>query len=205
EGSCLNLHYLRSAENILGKVVPEYAHLSDCLRLIDVPSANDGEVLRVLMNADLDEALGLLAEPGEATEEVGRPTKSTETAKDDYWRWRMVMVERIAQRLDKDRFGIKKLYIFGSTKNATAGPGSDIDLIVHFGGTDEQRQQLKLWFEGWSKALAEINYMRTGYQSDGLLDVHIVTDEDIEKKTSYASKIGAVTDPARELTIGPQK
>ena len=49
-----------------------------------------------------------------------------------------------------------------------------------------------------------MNYIRTGYKSDGLLDVHIVTDEDIAKKTSYAVKIGAVTDAARELPLGKQ-
>ena len=28
------------------------------------------------------------------------------------------------------------------------------------------------------------------------------TDEDIEKRTSFASKIGAITDPAKQLKIG---
>jgi len=32
-----------------------------------------------------------------------------------------------------------------------------------------------------------------------LLDVHLVTDEDIAVRTSYAVKIGAVTDPACSL------
>ena len=37
---------------------------------------------------------------------------------------------------------------------------------------------------------------------DGLLDVHFVTDGDIERQTSYAVKIGAVTDAARPLPLG---
>jgi hypothetical protein len=37
-----------------------------------------------------------------------------------------------------------------------------------------------------------------------LLDVHIVTDEDIAQHNSYAAKIGAVTDPARELPMKHQ-
>jgi predicted nucleotidyltransferase len=201
----LNLDFLRTSDSVLARVLPEFSQLEDCLRLIDVPSLSDGKVLRVLMNADLDEAVGLLALPGEATESVGQSETANEASRDDYWRWRMVMVEALAQRLDRKRFGVKKLYVIGSTKNATAGPGSDIDLLVHFGGTEQQRQQLRLWLEGWSKALAEINYIRTGYQSEGLIDAHIVTDEDIEKKTSYAAKIGAITDPARELTVGQRK
>ena len=56
--------------------------------------------------------------------------------------------------------------------------------------------------EGWSLALSEINYLRTGYATRGLLDVHIITDEDIARKTSYAVKIGALTDAARPLALG---
>jgi len=93
------------------------------------------------------------------------------------------------------------MWVFGSTKNATAGPGSDVDLLLHFAGTEEEREDLLLWLEGWSLSLAEINYLRTGYSSSGLLDVHLVTDKDIEEKTSYASKIGAVTDAARPLRL----
>lgn len=58
-----------------------------------------------------------------------------------------------------------------------------------------------LWLEGWSKCLDEINFHKTGYRSGGLLDAHIVTDEDIANKTSYAIKIGAVTDAARPLRL----
>jgi len=93
------------------------------------------------------------------------------------------------------------MYVFGSTKNATAGPGSDIDMIVHFRGTDEERRDLANWLEGWSMCLAEVNYLRTGYRSHGLLDVHIVTDADIAERNSFAIKIGAITDAARELPL----
>jgi hypothetical protein len=34
------------------------------------------------------------------------------------------------------------------------------------------------------------------------LDVHIVTDEDIKNRDSFAIKIGAVTDAARPLPMG---
>jgi hypothetical protein len=122
---------------------------------------------------------------------------------DIHWRWRLSMAERLALELDSQRFAIKGVYLFGSTKNGTAGPASDIDLIVHSNSSDEQRASLERWLEGWSLCLAEMNYQRTGYQSDGLLDVHFVTDDDIAKKTSYASRIGAVTDPARPLPLGP--
>ena len=54
--------FLRSP-NALASLAPEFAGLSDVLRVIDVPGATGGRVLRVLMNGDLDEAVGLLGAP----------------------------------------------------------------------------------------------------------------------------------------------
>ena len=36
--------------------------------------------------------------------------------------------------------------------------------------------------------MSQINYLKTGYSQRGLLDVHYVTDLDIEKKDPYAAK-----------------
>jgi len=52
---------------------------------------------------------------------------------DDHWRWRQHMAEEIAALMDAERFGVKAVYLIGSTKNVNAGPQSDIDLIIHFG------------------------------------------------------------------------
>ncbi len=196
-----NERFLLGSRNILSEIIPEYAHLSDTIRLIDVPQSREGSVLKVLMNADLDEAVGILSPPGTEPEITAGTVDVSGKPADTYWRWRMLMVERIAADLDPDRFGVEGFYIFGSTKNATAGPGSDIDLLVHFRGSEEQRRQLSGWLEGWSLCLDQMNYMRTGYRTGGLLDVHIITDEDIEKKTSFAAKIGAVTDAARPILL----
>ncbi|MBD3337446.1 MAG: pyruvate, phosphate dikinase, partial [Candidatus Eisenbacteria bacterium] len=201
DGTHFNERFLRSAPNLLPKMLPDLARLEETVRVIDVPATTEGQVLRVLMNADLEEALGILASPGGESApplRAGSPAAQERVA---YWRWRMQMAERIAEEIDAERFGVVALYVFGSTKNAAAGPGSDIDLLVHFRGTEEQRRDLECWFEGWSLCLDEMNFLRTGYRTDGLLDVHIVTDEDIENRTSYAVKIGAVTDPAKELPL----
>ena len=172
------------------------------MRVIDVPRTAEGQVLFVLMNAELDEAVAVLGAPTEHVERGDAPSQVVAAPDEQDWRWRARMAESVAARLDAERFGVKALYVFGSTKNATAGPASDIDLLVHFVGTDEQRRDLEQWLEGWSLSLSEINYLRTGYRTEKLLDVHLVTDEDIARRTSYAAKIGAVTDAARELPLG---
>jgi hypothetical protein len=91
--------------------------------------------------------------------------------------------------------------VFGSVKNATAGPSSDVDLLLHFRGSPEQRRDLEHWLQGWSLCLSETNYLRTGYRTEGLLDAHIITDEDIARQTPFAAKINAVTDAARPLAM----
>jgi predicted nucleotidyltransferase len=202
EAVLFNEPFLRGSPNLLGRLLPDYTRLSEVVRVIDVPQASGGMIVRVLLNAELDEALAVLSQPTAVRETAeARERVAIEPRPEEHWRWRMRMAEQIAARIDEKRFGVKGVYVFGSTKNATAGPGSDLDVIVHFGGTDEQRSQLELWLEGWSLALAEMNYLRTGYRSDRLLDVHFVTDEDLERQTSYAAKIGAVTDAARPLRL----
>ncbi|MBM3307405.1 MAG: PEP/pyruvate-binding domain-containing protein [Candidatus Eisenbacteria bacterium] len=201
EGIAFNESFLLGAKNILADVVPEHADVADTVRLIDVPQATDGRILRVLMNAELNEALGFLAAPGGEAGDQASPAAGAERPADQSWAWRLRMAEQIASLLDGERFGVVAMYVFGSTKNASAGLKSDIDLLAHFRGTDLQRADLTAWLEGWSLCLDEMNYLRTGYRTGGLLDVHVVTDEDITNKTSYAARIGAVTDPARPLTL----
>ena len=202
-GVAFNERFLNSSKNMLGNIVPEYAHLADVIRVIDIPGCEQGHVLRILMNADLGKAIGYLAPPSVTSDEehAAAAQRPVEPRSEDYWRWRLRMAEQLARCVKRERFGVRALYLFGSTANATAGPGSDIDLLVHVQGSPEQLRDLTVWLEGWSLSLAEQNYLRTGYKTDGLLDVHLVTDADIAARTSYAVKIGAVTDPAWPLAL----
>ncbi len=201
EGIRFNELFLKRSPNILPDILPEFAHLSGVVHVVDVPRSADGLILRILMNADLQEAVALLASPGVAEPTLAPRGAPAGRQSEEHWRWRLRLAQKIASELDGERFGVKGFYLFGSTKNGTAGPGSDIDVIVHVGGTPEQRTCLEQWLEGWSLCLAEMNYLRTGYRADRLLDVHYVTDEDIAARRSYASKIGAVTDAARPLPM----
>ncbi|MGA2587739.1 MAG: PEP/pyruvate-binding domain-containing protein [Candidatus Aminicenantales bacterium] len=193
--------FFKESNNILAELLPECGFLADAVRVIDVPKSTDGLVLRVLMNADQDEAAGILVNPSLGPQILPVTKEHEGKRSENHWAWRLQMAEHIASRLDPLRFGVKAFYVFGSAKNATAGPQSDIDILIHFQGTKKQRQELMLWLEGWSMALDEMNYHRTGRRSGGLLDVHLVTDEDIANKESYAMKIGAVTDAARPLQM----
>ncbi len=198
-----NETFFRKAPNILNELAPGFEDLSDIIHLIDVPGCANGRILTLLMNGELNKAVAVLVEPAEtAGGFIDYTDQAQATSSDDFWRWRFHMAEKIAAHIDAGKYGVKKVYVFGSTKNATAGPGSDIDLLIHFVGNDAQRKELQLWLDGWSLTLAEMNFLKTGYTSKGLLDVHFVTDEDIRNRSSFAVKIGAVTDAAKELLLG---
>lgn len=202
KGIKFNERFLSICNNILNDMLPEFDHLSDVVKVIDVPRCTNGDILKILVNAELDEALAIIKSPSGEIEKDNVKIKYTESAPSDDWRWRYNMAEKIAAVLDPQRFGIKNMYVFGSVKNATAGPGSDIDLLVHLDEKTGDRDELDKWFEGWNLALSEINFLRSGYRTSELLDVHYITDEDIKKKTSYAVKINAVTDAAKILPLG---
>jgi predicted nucleotidyltransferase len=119
---------------------------------------------------------------------------------DEHWKWRYHVAEKIAGIMDMERFGVEAIYLIGSTKSGKAGPGSDIDLMVHFRGDEVQERTLKAWMEGWGYGLAELNFIKTGYRVTGsIIDFHVITDEDIHNKNSYAAMIGAVDNSARLL------
>jgi len=210
QGIIFNDTFLRRSPSLLTQLLPEYADLEDVIRVIDVAAVSQGRALHIAMNADLEQAIGYLSPYSQRTHiPVNQPvftppTSSSSAAKpvdDTFWRWRYYMAERIAEHLDFGRYGVKGVYLIGSTNNGTAGPGSDIDLLIHIQGSPQQRQELDQWLKGWSQSLAESNYLKTGYRSEGLLDIHYITDQDIEDKTSFAIKIGAITDPAYPLKI----
>ena len=194
--------FFRNAHNMLTELLPDAAHLADTVRVIDVGRETGGNVLRILMNADVDEAVGLFSTPsGQRVPEAPRQRAVIEPSGGDHWRWRTRMAECIAASVDVERFGVRAMYLIGSTKNRTAAPSSDLDLIVHVPDDENRRPAIAAWLDGWSRALAEMNYLRTGYRCEGLLDVHFVTDADIADQTSFAVKIGAPTDAARPLPL----
>ena len=194
-----NYSFFNCAENYLHKMLPEFKELSDVVKVIDIQAETGGNILNIVMNSELEEALAYIKQPEDRMSGTSYLYNNSDAIDDNHWYWRMEISEYIASQLNSEQFGVKNLYIFGSVKNASSGPSSDIDLIVHFDGTEEQKEKLKIWFNAWSMCLDHINYLKTGYRSGGLLDIHYITDEDIKNKTSYAVKINAVTDAAKRL------
>jgi len=201
DGVVFDERFLLGAGNIFAELAPKYAELADTIRVIDVAAETEGRALKILLNADLDLAMACFSEPGVVSPMTTNAAQPAQAQPMQYWLWRKEMAERLARDVDHVGLGVKKIYLIGSVKNAIAGPASDIDLLVHINSDEKQQQCLLTWLDGWSHCLSEVNFLKTGYRTDGLLDVHLVTDEDIAKRSSYAVKIGAVTDAAYELPL----
>jgi predicted nucleotidyltransferase len=202
-GIKFNNYFFSRTINSLEKIIPAYSYLSDVIKVINVPENYYGKNLIVLMNADLEKAVAYIDYSLSPDIDLDAEIREKEPEQIDGqgWKWRHYMAEKISSQLDLKKFSVKGIYLFGSTNTCTARLNSDIDLLIHFNGTDEQKQKLDIWFNGWSKALSEINYLKTGYKSDGLLDIHYITDQDIKDKNSYAAKINSIYDPATPLRI----
>jgi hypothetical protein len=117
----------------------------------------------------------------------------------EHWHWRQRFAERLASALDPARFGVDGAYLFGSTEEGTAGPGSDIDLLVAFSGDEAQRRDLRHWLEGWSLCLAEMSYQVYGLPVRKLLDVRLMTPEDASRQVVAMTRGGTAL---RELPLG---
>lgn len=201
--------FFNNSDNLLPLLLPQYSHLKDVVRVIDVPRISNGYIAKLFMNGEEGKALCILSKPSSDGPKDLYEKKRNPRLKlkhhDEYWKWRVHIAEQIAANLDPDRFGVCAMYLFGSSNNGTAGPRSDIDLLVHFDGTSHQQKELNIWLEGWNMCLCEIVHQRTGHKIEGLLDVHFITHKDIENKTSWASKINSISDAARPLLLMDKK
>jgi predicted nucleotidyltransferase len=167
-----NEELLLSAPNRLGEFCNGGTQRESIVRVLRISDILPSGTLSVVMDGDAGEALAYFKPP-------------------DHWNWRVQKVKEIAKQLDPELYGVEALYVIGSTKDGGAGPASDIDLLVHFRGTEDQREKLLDWFASLGKRLDEENTERTGIKTGGLLDVHIITDEDIRNKTSWATHIAS--------------
>jgi len=168
--------------NHLAEMIPRFKDLENVVRVISASDLSSGGTISVVMDGEANMALAYLVAP-------------------DHWVWRMKKVEMIADELDCELYGVEALYIFGSTEEATAGPNSDIDLLVHFRGNEDQKEGLLSWFHEWDIQLDEEFMERAGTRAGGLLDIHIISDEDIAERNSWAAHIGSLDSPARKIPL----
>ncbi|MEJ5245287.1 MAG: PEP/pyruvate-binding domain-containing protein [Bacteroidota bacterium] len=203
DGVAFNYDFFYKTENTLSRWCPEYEHLQDVLKVINVREATNGLVLRVLMNADENLAVAMLADPVvvEKTEIKHSELTFNEIGSDEPLQWRKRMIDSILEHLDPVRFGVKELYLYGSVFLGNATAKSDIDFICIFNGSEEQKKELKIWIEGWNLALSRINYNKTGFKLDRLIDFAILTEKELEQQKYYAELVDLSKNKSKKLRL----
>jgi len=63
DGIAFNENFLENAKNFLPDLVPEYSNLKNVIHVIYVPEVSNGKILRILMNGDIEKAVGFLTNP----------------------------------------------------------------------------------------------------------------------------------------------
>jgi predicted nucleotidyltransferase len=102
------------------------------------------------------------------------------------WAWRKEAAQKIAEACSLTDWHVVGIYLIGSVREHTAGAESDIDLLVHL--KDRQAiKQLEAYFEGWEQALT--NFPPNGSSLSKLVDVHYLTDSDLDENLSFATMI----------------
>ena len=180
--------FLNNSPNELSRLLPEFEHLNSEIRVIHVPAVTRGLTLKILMNADRNKAAAILTPPVSGSVKHFADDNLSTVKIEDHGKWRMQMAKSLAAQLKPTRFGVKAVYVLGSTGTATAQAGSDIDLLIHFTGTPQQKAALDNWLEGWSLCLDELNYIRTGYKANGILDIHFLEENNIGDEKDLASR-----------------
>lgn len=71
-GVIFNEDYLSTQHNILSEVLPDFTHLAEVIRVIDVSATSSGKVLQIYMNANLEEAIAILSEPSGKSDLKGK-------------------------------------------------------------------------------------------------------------------------------------
>ena len=166
--------FLLKSENIFARLVPDYAELEDTIHVVEIPVVMPGKILRILMNAEMEKAVAIFTSPGDIYSKSLQTVYTKDYQENSHAMWRQKVASEIALQIEAERFGIKELYLAGSSQIQTASAASDIDLVIYFEGSKQQKRDLDCWLEGWSLCLDEINYQRTGFKAGGLLHIKYI-------------------------------
>jgi signal transduction histidine kinase len=122
-----------------------------------------------------------------------------------HWQWREKVVTAMINCFDGNRFGDTEFYLGGSTERGQASHGSDIDIYLYHLGTQEQRELLKLWLEGWSISIAEMARIQTGeIFPDGILNIQWMNKRPDTKRFPQVRKVGEATAKLGDFQSAPK-
>jgi len=181
-----NEQFFRESKNILEDILPDFAYLKDYVKVIDVPEAHNGLIVRVLMNGDEDQGMALLLKPGQkiTRTEVIKDHYSDDFGKDisDTNLWFQSMIKRLVKEIDYQKFGILRIYEYGRSND------KKIELIFLMKNKRKEFPELTCWLKGWNVSLSHMIYLKFGKKVENVFEFSFIENSDL-KKPDIAIKI----------------
>ncbi len=187
-----NEEFLLNSTNILTDLLTDAHDFSNIIRVIDITKETNGKIAKILMNSDEEKAIAFISEQTNSPIDIERGFKTDNILFNDLPNWRRNLVEEMVKNLDRQKFGVKKIYVLTSSISATARHYSDIDIVINFDGTPIQKESLQLWFSAWNSCLSEINFLRSGHKINNFLDIKFITDFDYEHNTTIIRQLNSL-------------
>lgn len=194
-----NENFFVNSSNILPDLLPDANEFAEIIRVIDVPKETNGNVLKIVMNSEEEKAIAFISEADGNIPETDFEIKIDNYLFNDLPNWRRKLIEVMTKNIDRQKYGIKKIFVLASSIAANSRPYSDIDVIIHFDGDQNQKENLLLWLSAYNNCLSEINYLRSGHKLENFLDVKFITDFDYEHNTSIIRQLNSLKESYIEL------
>lgn len=192
-----NYEFFNISENVLDRFISGFDHIKNILKVINIREATNGKILRILMNSDEEKAVAFFTSGQVTSKQSGLDIMKDNTTEAQIWRMRMV--EAFVNSLDMARFGIGGVYLTGSVFQGTAKSSSDIDIIVYFQGNENQKKEFLIWCEGWNYSISNINYNRSGYKIERILDILLIDDQSLQNNKFYADLINPAKGRSKKI------
>lgn len=189
-------NFFDKSQNVLTRFLEEFSHINHILKVINVREIKSGKILRILMNSDEEKAIAFFAE-GDVKKRKDHDIPDVNIAESQNWRFRMA--EAFTKSINLSKYNISGIYLAGSVFNSAAMPDSDIDIFIHSNCSQNLREEFLIWAEGWNSALSSINFNRTGYKVEKILDVTIVNDIEMESNQFFKDIMNPVLKKSKKL------
>ena len=192
-----NYEFFNNANNTLDRFLPEYSHLSHIVKVINVREEANGSILRILANSDEEKAMAFLSTIDGKIDVSDSDVSKLNVSEAQNWRYRMA--EAFANSINLEKYNIKGIYLAGSVFKSQAQPDSDIDIFVYIQNESEMKKEFIDWCDGWNSALVNVNYNRSGYKMEKILDVTIFNDLELEENQFYRDIINPTKYKSKKL------
>jgi pyruvate,water dikinase len=176
KGIVFNEKFLTESSNELLTLIPEAEDLQEAVKVINIPAVTNGQVLKVLMNADLDKAMAVLTSKRGSFNLTVKGHKAVN--KDDLKELVKEAKIKLTDVLDFDRFGINEIFLYEFINKLSSSPVRYRLLFVlrNLKSLDVLKSYIKGYLEGVNALISQAST----YKITELVQTDYLSQNDFE-------------------------